>query len=53
VSEALERRYGSYGVERLGGADALVRRLRAGADVSAFGLVATIGAEIEDALRKP
>lgn len=51
--ECLERRYGSYGVERMGGSSALRERARERGAESAFGLVAELGSEIEDALRKP
>jgi LAO/AO transport system kinase len=53
VLEALERRYGSYGVARLGGRESVRARLREPADASSFALAAELGAEIEDALRKP
>jgi len=53
VLEALERRYGSYGLARLGGRDAVRARLREAADASSFALAAALGAEIEEALRKP
>jgi len=49
----LAQRYGSYGIERLGGPDGLRARLRAEPAQSSFAAVATLGAEIEDALRKP
>ena len=51
--EALERRYGSYGVGKLGGRAALRARARASEASSAFELAAELGREIEDALRKP
>jgi len=53
VLETLERRYGSYGLARLGGREAVRVRLRDGAHASSFVLAAELGAEIEDALRKP
>jgi LAO/AO transport system kinase len=53
VVEALERRYGSYGLARLGGREALRVRLREAPQASSFALAAELGAEIEDALRKP
>ena len=53
VVEALERRYGSYGLECLGGRAALERRLRAEPSPARFGAVATLGREIEEALAKP
>jgi len=51
--ECLERRYGSYGVEKIGGSHALRERARERTAESTFGLVAELGREIEDALRKP
>lgn len=53
VRDALERRYGSYGLARLGGRDAVAARLRERPEGSAFALVLELGREIEDALRKP
>jgi len=53
VIESLARRYGSYGVERLGGADAIDARMRAGEPISSFAWLDVLGREIEDALRKP
>ncbi len=53
VLDALERRYGSYGIERIGGRDALQTRLRERPDASGFALVLELGGEIEDALGKP
>jgi len=50
--DALLRRYGSYGLERLGGREALRRRAAEHAGSSAFGLVAQLSREIEEALRK-
>jgi LAO/AO transport system kinase len=52
VLDALERRYGSYGLARLGGRQAVRARLRDGVRASSFALAAQLGAEIEDALRK-
>ena len=51
--ECLERRYGSYGVEKIGGSRELSERARERGAESTFGLVAELGREIEDALRKP
>jgi LAO/AO transport system kinase len=51
--DALERRYGSYGLARLGGREAVLARLRESREASSFALAALLGAEIEDALRKP
>lgn len=53
VLDALERRYGSHGVARIGGAEALRERVRADETTSSFALVLALGREIEDALRKP
>ncbi len=50
VSDALERRYGSYGVERLGGRPAVCARVREAPEVSGFALVLALGREIEAAL---
>ncbi len=52
VIAALERRYGSYGLEQVGGADGVAQRLAAASDESSIALARALGAEIEDALRK-
>jgi LAO/AO transport system kinase len=54
IQSSLALRYGSYGLERLGGADAVRARLREapGAAWSSFAFVDALGAEIEDALKK-
>lgn len=49
VLEALERRYGSYGVEALGGRAALAARVRE-SSAGAFALLASLGREIEENL---
>ena len=49
---ALERRYGTFGVEQLGGPRALRERVREDNQVSAFALLARLGVEIEETLRK-
>jgi LAO/AO transport system kinase len=49
---ALERRYGAFGIEQLGGRRALRERVREEDPVSAFALLARLGIEIEEALRK-
>ena len=53
VRDALERRYGSYGLGRIGGEAVLLERLRENAGSSPSRLLETLGREIEDALRKP
>ena len=53
VVDSLQRRYGSYGLARAGGRDAVVARVRSRAGQGTFALIAEIGGEIEDALRKP
>jgi len=49
---ALERRYGAFGIEQLGGRRALRERVREDDPISAFALLARLGLEIEEALRK-
>ncbi len=49
---ALERRYGAFGIEQLGGRRALRERVREDDQLSAFELLARLGLEIEEALRK-
>ncbi|HXV36963.1 MAG TPA: hypothetical protein VEC18_07430, partial [Myxococcota bacterium] len=49
---ALERRYGAFGIEQLGGRRALRERVREDDRASAFSLLARLGLEIEEALRK-
>jgi len=51
VAAALARRYGSFGIERLGGLDGLRARVRGAGDRSGFALVLALGHEIEAALR--
>ena len=51
VSQALERRYGSYGVETIGGMGAVNERVREAKGSSASGIVDTLASEIEAALR--
>jgi LAO/AO transport system kinase len=53
VLDGLERRYGSYGLERCGGREALRARLADTPSTSCFSHLAQLGREIEDALRKP
>lgn len=52
VSDTLERRYGSFGVERIGGREALRARADAGHGAG-FETALAIGREIEAALGKP
>jgi LAO/AO transport system kinase len=49
---ALERRYGAFGIEQLGGRRAVRERVREDDQVSAFALLARLGLEIEEALGK-
>ncbi len=49
---ALERRYGAFGIEQLGGRRALRERVRDDDSISAFALLARLGLEIEEAVRK-
>ena len=51
--EALARRYGSHGLEQLGGARALAARIAEDPDTTSFAWVERLGREIEDALAKP
>ena len=53
VRAALERRYGSFGLERIGGEAALRQRMHEARDRSAFAWAEALAAELEDALRKP
>jgi LAO/AO transport system kinase len=53
VLGSLELRYGSYGLEKLGGRRALLARIRENQTTSSFALVAEIGRELEGALRAP
>lgn len=49
----LERRYGSFGIEQLGGPRAARERIAKSDAPSGFGLLAELSREIEDALTKP
>jgi LAO/AO transport system kinase len=51
VVTALSRRYGSYGLEQIGGAESVCERIRAGGESSATAWVARLGEEVESALR--
>jgi LAO/AO transport system kinase len=53
VEDALRRRYGTHGLEQIGGGTAIAERLRAEPDRSSFAWVEALSREIEDALRKP
>jgi LAO/AO transport system kinase len=53
VSESLTARYGSFGLERTGGRDALTIRVSEADQQSVASLVHTLGQEIEDSLTKP
>ncbi len=48
--ESLTRRYGEYGIERIGGAQAVSQRLRAPSQRSIFAAVLALGHEIEEAI---
>jgi LAO/AO transport system kinase len=50
--EALRARYGSFGLEALGGEDALLARLAGEPHATGFDLVHRLGREIEEALAK-
>jgi LAO/AO transport system kinase len=52
VVEALERRYGSFGLAALGGREGVRARVRERRGASSFALAAELGREVEDALRK-
>ena len=49
---ALERRYGTFGIEQLGGPRTLRERVREDHPISAFALLTRLSLEIEEALRK-
>jgi LAO/AO transport system kinase len=53
VVESLSRRYGSHGLEQLGGPRAVAERVREDTARSSFAWLDVLGREIEDALRKP
>jgi len=53
VLDGVVGRYGSYGLEALGGADAVRARVRAAPGRSPVGWLETLGREVEEALRKP
>ena len=51
VLETLELRYGSYGLEAIGGRETLLARIRDDAPASAFTAIEALSGEIEQALR--
>jgi LAO/AO transport system kinase len=51
--DALARRYGSHGLEQLGGARAVAARIAEDPGTTSFAWVERLGREIEDALAKP
>jgi len=53
LHESLARRYGTFGLERIGGEPGLEERLDAAGDACVFGLAETLGQEIEKALATP
>lgn len=53
VLESLENRYGSYGIDALGGRKAVATRVQNEESATAFALAAALGREIEEALHKP
>ena len=53
VIEALASRYGTYGLEQIGGSQTLEIRVREAEEDSVATLAQSLGQEIEDALRKP
>jgi LAO/AO transport system kinase len=53
ILETLENRYGSYGIETLGGPQAVLDRVRDEDAASGFALASELGREIEEALRQP
>ena len=53
VIESLENRYGSYGVEALGGRKTLADRVASEESATAFALADALGREIEETVRKP
>ena len=52
VRKALEHRYGSHGLEQLGGPKAIALRLAERRDAACFALVDELGREIEESLQK-
>jgi LAO/AO transport system kinase len=52
VRDAILKRYGSYGLEAIGGSEVLTEQLRRREDTSGFALAEAVGREIEDKLGK-
>jgi len=52
VRDAILKRYGSYGLEAIGGSEVLAEQLRRREDRSGFALAEAVGREIEDKLGK-
>jgi len=53
VLDGLAARYGSHGLEALGGQAGILERIRGAGRRSPFGWLATLGSELEELLRKP
>jgi LAO/AO transport system kinase len=53
ILDGLTARYGSYGLDTLGGAASVLARVRAGEARSPVGWLEAFGQEIEETLRKP
>ena len=53
VLDGVRSRYGSYGLDALGGRSAVELRIAQASGSSPFGLLRELGREIEDTLRKP
>jgi len=53
VLETLENRYGSHGLETLGGRQTVLDRVREHPVASGFALASALGSEIEEFLRRP
>jgi LAO/AO transport system kinase len=50
--DAIERRYGSFGVERLGGRAGVEKRIRDAGEASAFSLLAALSRDVERVMRE-
>jgi LAO/AO transport system kinase len=53
VVDALTRRYGSYGLARIGGSEGAIARMRSGPELGSFGAVEALARAIEGALGAP